>query len=313
MLVFHNTTINFFRQKPPPNDTPSNPPKSPTTTNNERPKSPVPDKTSLPEKEESSALTERVRSPIEEARSSTERARSPSERARSPSERARSPSERARSPVDRTRSPVDRARSPVDRARSPIAPIISRSPSLTKPDTCDSSTVSVPSPVDAEKMIDDLQKEALCNTTKVVKKQPHIDQKEDIEDMITNYHIKNKVPNPALLADLAPEPPDQGIPEQRSETIEIEDVKEAEPDWRFDGSFIPAFWGSRDFAGLTRVALLAFWGYDHWRFDGSCISAFWEFGDWRWKHGRRWQWRLPDGAGERPGGCRPEHTTLDSR
>ncbi|KAF9412205.1 hypothetical protein HW555_009228 [Spodoptera exigua] len=219
-------------KKPPPNDTPSNPPKSPTTTNNERSKSPVPDKTSLLEKEESSALTERVRSPIEEARSSTER--------------ARSPSERARSPIDRTRSPIDRARSPVDRARSPIAPIISRSPSLTKPDTCDSSTVSVPSPVDAEKMIDDLQKEALCNTTKVVKKrngvssdhlpvvhsslpEPHIDQKEDIEDMITNYHIKNKVPNPALLADLAPEPPDQGIPEQRSETIEIEDVKEAEP------------------------------------------------------------------------------------
>nr|XP_049707977.1 zinc finger protein ZFAT isoform X2 [Helicoverpa armigera] len=132
----------------------------------------------------------------------------------------------------------------------PPAPV---SPKTT--DTCDSTTVSVPSPVDAEKLIDDIQKRIAVTVNSlqaqngvsrvektVVRSPPPLDQKEDIEDMITNYHIKNKVPNPALLADLVPDCPQPG-PESApecsqpgtqpvrvtSDSIEIEDVKEAEP------------------------------------------------------------------------------------
>uniref|UniRef100_A0A2H1V5L1 SFRICE_007657 n=1 Tax=Spodoptera frugiperda TaxID=7108 RepID=A0A2H1V5L1_SPOFR len=197
--------------------------------------------------EQDSLSKDRDRSPMQRDSSSKEQDRSSKERNSSSKERDSSPNNRDRSPNNRDSSSKDRDKSPTERDRSPVHPPKVRSPSPTKLET------EVSSLMDAEKLIDDLQKEALSNKTKVGKKHngvsrervplvqsaplpppaPPIDQKEDIEDMITNYHIKNKVPNPALLADLAPPQPETGgcppLPPPLSETIEIEDMKEAEP------------------------------------------------------------------------------------
>ncbi|XP_022819055.1 neurofilament heavy polypeptide-like [Spodoptera litura] len=254
-------------KKTPPNDKPPNEITSTAPTKEDKQKSPSPAKSPIkakspsPVKELTKSHTEQDSSPTEKNKSLTKRARtsiqqdkartpikrdrSSKERDRSPTQRDRSPTQQDRSPTHGDRSPTQRDVSPTERDRSPIQPQKSRTPSPTQPETCE-----VPSLVDAEKMIDDLQREALSNKTKVGNKQngvsndrvavvqsaptappapppPPIDHKEDIEDMITNYHIKNKVPNPALLADLAPVETDPQP--QASETIEIEDAKEAEP------------------------------------------------------------------------------------
>ncbi|KAJ8705427.1 hypothetical protein PYW08_012473 [Mythimna loreyi] len=109
--------------------------------------------------------------------------------------------------------------------KSPKSPASPTSPRSPPKDPCDSTTVSVPSPIDAEKMIDiDIQRRIAGSVTTMLKTQngvsedrsvgkstlatpaavPPLEHKEDIEDMITNYHIINKVPNAALLADLLP-------------------------------------------------------------------------------------------------------------